>query len=206
MLKGIENIGHGLHTATDVVADFIPWICAGEAITGEDALVANRRLSNAERAWAVVGAFGGLEGEAISKALGGMFKYTDNVAKILAHGDDISALVKDYKTLEAAMSANRIVRIEGTQLHHIVCEGESYIDAVLARQKLIDNGIGINSAANGVYLPVAKEILPHHHGRHKRVYIDTVYKRIKDLTKQEDIVKELNNIREEILNGTLKLY
>lgn len=70
--------------------------------------------------------------------------------------------------------------------------------------------IDINSADNGVYLPTEKGLpgagnASVHKGRHLNKYIDEVTDRLEKATSRDDCIEILNTIREDLLNGTLKL-
>ncbi|AOY18402.1 hypothetical protein BGI23_24910 [Bacillus sp. ABP14] len=85
--------------------------------------------------------------------------------------------------------------------------------AALVQELLEEFGIHPDSAANGVFLPyklndyVTTEAL--HIGNHSPEYIREVYRVLSDVKRfggnQEDAVAALHNIRERLLDGSLKL-
>ena len=99
----------------------------------------------------------------------------------------------------------------GNAAHHIVPWNDSR--ALDARTILDKFGIEYNSAANGVFLPyevneyVGVEAM--HIGNHGREYIDEVTKRLQEIERlggqKNDIINALNEIRKNLLDGTLKL-
>ena len=82
------------------------------------------------------------------------------------------------------------------RLHHIVCKTDSF--AKEGRVTLKKYGVGINSAAHGVYLS-------NHSGRHKKEYSLYVAERLDEATSTEEVILILRQIKEKILDGTLKL-
>lgn len=82
-----------------------------------------------------------------------------------------------------------------------------------ARIILDDFGIKYNSAANGVFLPMEENAYTgdavQHIGNYSADYIQTVTTRLQEVVdaggNKTDVVSALNKMREELLNGTLKL-
>ncbi len=99
--------------------------------------------------------------------------------------------------------------------HHIV--PWNHKKAVKARKILDYYGIDYNSAVNGVFLPTERNghegSASIHSGGHTKEYIEAVNSRIeqahksanKDKSNYSIIVNELNKIREDLLNGVLKI-
>ena len=100
---------------------------------------------------------------------------------------------------------------DGNAAHHIVPWNDSR--ALEARTILDKFGIEYDSAANGVFLPyevneyVGVEAM--HIGNHGKEYINEVTNRLKEVIKRNgqkaDIIATLNEIRKNLLDGTLKL-
>lgn len=98
--------------------------------------------------------------------------------------------------------------------HHIVPEGDSNFYANEARKILNYYSISINSVANRVFLPT-KSSAPEagnstiHTGRHNTQYSLYVYTKLNQAksrgARNNEIVDILDSIRNELLNGTLKL-
>ncbi len=95
--------------------------------------------------------------------------------------------------------------------HHIVPWNDPRTSR--ARDILDKYDIDYNSAANGVFLPMEKNKYTGnttlHIGNHGESYATTINSRILEADKEygtkDAIIKELNSIREELLNGTLQL-
>lgn len=97
------------------------------------------------------------------------------------------------------------------QAHHIIPEAEMrYPSAVEARQILEKYGVDINSASNGVFLPDAPNY-PHagsaavHRGSHTEAYYKYVRDELvnADVHSADDVVDVLDNIRRDLLNGSI---
>jgi hypothetical protein len=97
--------------------------------------------------------------------------------------------------------------------HIILFRGMIPYRAAPAQKILREYGIETESAVNGAFLPyqtnkyVGDESL--HIGNHGVSYIREVNRRLRDVKRRggtrEDLIDELNQIRKELLNGTLTL-
>lgn len=98
------------------------------------------------------------------------------------------------------------------QAHHIIPEGMDVHELNEARAIMERYGVEVNSASNGVFLPDAIK-LPHagsaavHSGSHTQEYARYVARHLIDGNPEsaDDIALLLNELREELLKGTLKL-
>jgi len=111
----------------------------------------------------------------------------------------------DSKVLGKNLVAVGKVRPPNSAAHHIVPGGETYINALEARKILIREGIDINEASNGVFLPknskyVIDDAIPHSRV-HTNKYYDELVRRLNE-TDPSRIREELKNISDELLNGT----
>ncbi|MEG6591325.1 S8 family serine peptidase [Paenibacillus barengoltzii] len=103
----------------------------------------------------------------------------------------------------------------GWAAHHIVPNKSSNKHANELRDILTKNGIDLNSSANGVYLPrergvsttvIDGQTMATHNGGHAESYYKFVLDQIEPLENNPDqILNRLNYIRNELLNGRLKL-
>lgn len=86
--------------------------------------------------------------------------------------------------------------------HHIVAGASPY--AVETRKILRQFGIGINDAANGVFLPAVKNIsgAAYHPALHNGDYYEKVNKLLRFATSKEEVIDILQDIAEELVNGT----
>jgi hypothetical protein len=111
----------------------------------------------------------------------------------------------DSKVLGDNLEAVGKVRPDNSAAHHIVAGGANNTYAKSTRELLKDADIDINEAANGVFLPRNSKYLideaTSHASMHTGTYYETVYNRLKDLSKK-DIRNELVKISDELLNGT----
>jgi hypothetical protein len=93
--------------------------------------------------------------------------------------------------------------LNNSKSHHIVAGNHS--GAEKARLLLKEEGIDINEASNGVFLPMnSKYIIEEassHQNIHTKVYYETVYNRLGKVNK-EDIRDELQKIADELSNET----
>lgn len=101
-----------------------------------------------------------------------------------------------------------VTRPPNTAAHHIAAGGSTNVDAIKTRDLLKKNGIDIDEAANGVFLPKnSKYSLDEYedaisHSRvHTDVYYQNVYLRLKGKNANE-IRLELRTISDELLAGT----
>ncbi len=97
------------------------------------------------------------------------------------------------------------VRPENSAAHHMVPGGESYFNAQNARQILQREGIDINEAANGVFLPKSSKYVIDDAIAHSRVhtnkYYDNLFERLNNAPAGK-ARNELDKIAQELLNGT----
>jgi len=96
-----------------------------------------------------------------------------------------------------------IPKPSGSQAHHIV--GGVTDEGKLTRQILAEHGITVNSPANGVFLPGCKNssaVGMIHCGKHTREYEQAIATRLNHLTRREDILSELFDIRRELLSNS----
>lgn len=98
------------------------------------------------------------------------------------------------------------------QAHHIIPEGMDVTELNEARAIIQRYEVDLNSASNGVFLPQAADLLHAgsatvHSGNHTAEYARYVAKAITDANPQStaDVVAVLNDLREQLLNGTLRL-
>lgn len=93
------------------------------------------------------------------------------------------------------------------QAHHIV--GGAYDEGKQAAQILNSQKIDINSAMNGVFLPacgVSGAVGSIHCGKHTRAYEQFVLNELNPLRHDRvALVNKLNEIREALLSGSLRL-
>lgn len=98
--------------------------------------------------------------------------------------------------------------------HHIIPHGATDANAVAAQKIMSDFNIDLNSSANGVFLPretgelktvIDGQIMATHNGRHADTYYEFVYKEIKDVKSQEELLNKINKIREGLMNGDIVL-
>ncbi|CAM4260184.1 hypothetical protein PAPH110629_02720 [Paenibacillus phoenicis] len=103
----------------------------------------------------------------------------------------------------------------GWASHHIVPHGATNSFARDLQSILKKHDIDLNSSANGVYLPrergvsttvIDGQTMTTHNGGHAISYYEFVWRRIDPVRNDKDkVLKEINYIREELLNGRLKL-
>ncbi len=120
--------------------------------------------------------------------------------------------------LEAEIKkATGLEKPNGWAAHHIVPYKKPSPNGFAKElQDILDeNGIDLNSSANGVYLPPGKgasttvidgQTMTTHNGYHVSEYFEFVLKQIDPVRDDRDeIVKVLNDIRQDLLHGRLKL-
>jgi HNH/ENDO VII superfamily nuclease len=99
-----------------------------------------------------------------------------------------------------------IARPAGTAAHRIVPAGlKKFRSAEKARDILTKFGIGVENAANSVYLPSRfdEAVRAAYHGTlHSKRYFDEVLKRLQKARSKEEALVILNQIRKELLAGT----
>jgi len=145
-------------------------------------------------------------------------KYTDNVKEHTKVKGDYGDDVQNSDILRAELKNAGIQPPPyGNAAHHIVAADEPAAEA--ARRILSRYGIDYNSASNGVFLPYSKnsyvttETL--HVGSHKKTYYEHVNTQLQQTIEEieinggtvtaHDITSTLDNIRNGLLNGTVKL-
>lgn len=84
---------------------------------------------------------------------------------------------------------------EPNAAHHIVAYAAK--KAAEAREKLTEFGVHVNDAVNGVFMKIAE-----HRRIHTNAYFEKVNKLLENVTTQEELVETLNDIAEQINNGT----
>jgi len=89
--------------------------------------------------------------------------------------------------------------------HHIVAGSDNA--AALSRQILTKYGIGINGAANGVFLPInaAKTTAVIHKGSHKLAYHRWVYEQLQNAKSKEELVDILEKIGQKLATGNVPI-
>ncbi len=100
------------------------------------------------------------------------------------------------------------------QAHHIIPEGYNSIpEAQEARDILAACGIDLNSPANGVFLPSAKDLqyagnAAVHSGGHTEAYIINITKALKDANPKtaDAAIAVLSDLREQLLEGALQVH
>jgi hypothetical protein len=118
--------------------------------------------------------------------------------------DSGGASVPSSEKLAANMQAAGIPRPEGTAAHHIVAG--SAPEAARAREVLQRFGVGINDAANGVFLR-ANRTTPGsspgaiHSMLHTRAYYDAVNAYLGQATSRREVLRLLEVIRQALLAG-----
>ncbi|MGB8455799.1 MAG: AHH domain-containing protein [Anaerocolumna sp.] len=131
------------------------------------------------------------------------------VAGTYSEGKAASEILRE-EMISAGIDINSVAPYPNAA-HHIVPAAEIYESAVEARKILERYGFDLNSAANGVLLPykewetVVGETI--HSGRHTENYCKYVLQELNsaDIKSVDDIAVILNNIRELLLKGELKL-
>ena len=88
--------------------------------------------------------------------------------------------------------------------HHIVAGSSPKAEE--ARAILQKFGIDINDAANGVFLPTAKDAAEsaYHPGLHTDKYYRMVTEMLSQVTSKEDVLDILSDIAEQLANGTFQ--
>ncbi|HEX5749058.1 MAG TPA: SpvB/TcaC N-terminal domain-containing protein [Archangium sp.] len=117
-----------------------------------------------------------------------------------------SAVAPSSKALGAALEAAGIVRPTQSAAHHIVAGSAS--SAAPARAVLQRFGIGINDAANGVFLPANRASANAagaavHSTVHTQAYYDAVNGMLSQATTREQALEVLSAIRQALLTGGL---
>ena len=86
--------------------------------------------------------------------------------------------------------------------HHIVAGNSA--KAAEARAILQKNGVDINDATNGVFLPTVKDVTEsaYHPSLHTNAYYDEVNNLLSGATSKQDVIDILNYISDELKSGT----
>jgi hypothetical protein len=114
--------------------------------------------------------------------------------------------VLSSRSLGRALETAGNVRPDGSAAHHIVASGAQA--AAPARAVLRRFDIGINDAANGVFLP-ATRIVPNaagaavHSPLHTRAYYQAVNAALRRAATREEALEVLNDLRHGLLSGGL---
>lgn len=165
------------------------------------------RCSGAEAAFKFAGAplmvapVGRLTGAAF-RALGGLLP---SVAEKLAPPAFRIAQNASSRALGRALVVSGVARGANMAAHHIVAGGAAA--AAPARAVLQRFGIGINEAANGVFLPRAANgtAAAVHAGGHSRAYYEAVNAALAQATTRDEVLEALEALRQDLQNGKLGL-
>jgi hypothetical protein len=118
---------------------------------------------------------------------------------------ELIELLESTRKLARNMVKAGIGKPAGTAAHHIVPAAlKKFPSAEKARAILTKFGIGVENAANGVYLPSKFEdaVKAAYHGTlHSKRYADEVLARLKEARSREEALLILNQIRKELLAG-----
>ncbi|WXB19179.1 AHH domain-containing protein [Pendulispora albinea] len=122
--------------------------------------------------------------------------------KLLVH--NTSSISASSKILAAALSKAGFVRGTGEAAHHIVAGGAKA--AAPARQVLQNFGIGINEAANGVFLPgnmssANPAAMAVHAKIHSGDYYRAVNAALSGATSKQEALEILQGIRQALIDG-----
>lgn len=116
--------------------------------------------------------------------------------------EDVLGEAPSSVTLTKNLESLGIAKPSGTQSHHIV--GSTTDLGKMTRERLESLGIGVNSPANGVYLPgcgSSKAIGMVHCGKHTKAYEEAVYEKIEALSDKEAVLDVLSDIRDSLLEN-----
>jgi hypothetical protein len=120
--------------------------------------------------------------------------------------DDLIALLESTRKLARNMEKAGIVREANTAAHHIVPAAlKKFPGGEKAREILTKFGIGVENAANGVYLPSKFDdaVKAAYHGSlHSKKYLEEVEKRLRKARSKEEALIALDQIRKDLLAGT----
>ncbi len=172
--NGIRNYAAGLNQINDVISENDPTSSYNAIRAGNDALLG--RGSEEDAWWAL--------GEAAV-----------NTALTVAPGGS-------SRKLASNLIGAGIKRPLNAHAHHIVAHGDAR--AAQARAILQKAGIGIDDAANGVFLPATKKVAETTGGlAHAAIHSNRYYEALTSrLLGTNNVKKELKRIRKEILSGT----
>ncbi len=134
-----------------------------------------------------------------------LLDYIDNAGDIWK-----LALQKLGKTASSTVLSDKLkvigkLKQSNYHAHHITAGGANNINAVNTRLILQREGIDINEAVNGVFLPSTSKYaidnaVPHANV-HTNIYYETVFQRL-DAAQPGKVRTELQKIADELLNGT----
>ena len=121
--------------------------------------------------------------------------------------DDVRNMTKLFEVPNSKFLEKNMISMGMTKpnykcaAHHIVAGGSQ--KSKEARAILRKYGVGINDAANGVYLPIAKNVsnATYHPSMHSDVYYYEVSSRLKQAKSKEDVLSILKEISNELENG-----
>jgi hypothetical protein len=108
------------------------------------------------------------------------------------------------RRLAAAMKRAGIFRPNNTVPHHIVAHGAKSAKETV---KILERfGIGVDDAANGVYLPPTEELAKKmgstaHNTLHTHKYYEKVYEELRHLTSSEQVERQLQSIAKRLMDG-----
>ena len=87
-------------------------------------------------------------------------------------------------------------------VHHIVAGKSQYAEE--SRKILAKYGIGINDAANGVFLPTVKGVsdAAYHPGLHTKAYYERVNELLRSANSKEEVLQVLAEISRQLASGT----
>ncbi len=147
-----------------------------------------------ESAVAVVKGVAASSKEAVKapEAIGGAIKGTYDAYKAGERATKV--VVSSSRSLGRALEAAGVLRPAGSAAHHIVAGAAPGAQA--ARETLARLGIGINDAANGVFLPAAQ-----HAALHTTEYYTAVNKALAQVKTKDEAIKVLNSIAQQLRAG-----
>jgi RHS repeat-associated protein len=127
-------------------------------------------------------------------------------AEAITHQGAARAIAPSSRALGAALEASGVARPAASAAHHIVA-GEAAA-AAPARAVLQRFGIGVNEAANGVFLPATRVAAnplgaAAHSTVHTNAYYQTVNQMLGAATTRAEALEALNAIRQRLLSGGL---
>ena len=116
----------------------------------------------------------------------------------------IKSVTTSSRALGAALEDAGFIREVGDAAHHIVASGAKA--ATEARAILQKFEVGINDAANGVFLPATKALAEAgdavaHAVVHTKEYYNSVTTALRRATSKQDVIDALSQIRRNLLNG-----
>ncbi len=123
-------------------------------------------------------------------------------AGTIVEGADALSTASSKVLRQNLIDAGIVVPDYPNAAHHIVAGNAA--KAEQARIILQNYGIGINDAANGVFLPTVKDVAvaAYHPSLHTNAYYDEVNNLLAEATSKTDVIEILEYIAESLLNGT----